>query len=76
MQKVIIVTGASSGIGKATAQQLIKEGHNVYGAARRIEKMSELVSVGGKDVSIDLTNHVRYIPKFKKLLKEKVEWMY
>ena len=34
MKKVIIVTGASSGIGKATALQLLKEGHTVYGAAR------------------------------------------
>lgn len=37
MKKVILITGASSGMGKETTQKLIKEGHVVYGAARRIE---------------------------------------
>jgi NADP-dependent 3-hydroxy acid dehydrogenase YdfG len=36
MKKVILVTGASSGIGKATALKLIQEGNIVYGAARRV----------------------------------------
>jgi len=57
MKKVIIVTGASSGIGKATALQLLKEGHSVYGAARRVENMNELVSAGGNAVAVDVTNH-------------------
>lgn len=57
MKKVIIVTGASSGMGKATSLQLIKEGHTVYGIARRLEKMQELVSSGGKAVSLDIANH-------------------
>ncbi|MDC7220276.1 MAG: oxidoreductase [Spirochaetales bacterium] len=57
MGKVIIVTGASSGIGKATALQLIEEGHIVYGAARRVDMMTDIVEAGGKAVSLDLTNH-------------------
>jgi len=36
-KKVILVTGASSGIGYQTAEQLAKEGHIVYGAARRVD---------------------------------------
>ena len=39
MKKVILLTGASSGIGYQTAEILAKEGHVVYGAARRTEKM-------------------------------------
>lgn len=35
MKKVIIITGASSGIGKDVALRLIKERHTVYGLARR-----------------------------------------
>ena len=35
MEKVIIVTGASSGIGLATARRLAKKGCKVYGIARR-----------------------------------------
>lgn len=35
MQQVIIVTGASSGFGKATAELLAQKGHKVYGLCRR-----------------------------------------
>ena len=39
MAKVVLITGASSGMGKATAKRLIKDGHGVYGAARRVETL-------------------------------------
>lgn len=54
-KKVILLTGASSGIGKATALQLIQEGHTVYGAARRVEKMQDLVDAGGHSLQMDVT---------------------
>lgn len=38
MSKVILITGASSGIGKACAQQLVKEGYIVYGTSRKPQK--------------------------------------
>lgn len=57
MSKVIIVTGASSGIGKSTALQLIKEGNIVYGVARRLEKMNDIIAAGGKALALDVTNH-------------------
>jgi len=69
MKKVVIVTGASAGIGKATALQLIKEGHTVYGAARRVEKMDELVSAGGKAVAIDLTRHEQVHTEIQKIIE-------
>ena len=69
MKKVVIVTGASSGIGKATAMQLIKEGHSVYGAARRVEKMKELISAGGKAVAMDITNHNQVHAEIQKIIE-------
>ncbi|CAL66499.1 SDR family oxidoreductase [Christiangramia forsetii] len=42
--KTIIITGASSGIGEATAMRLAKEGVNVVLTARREEKLKELKS--------------------------------
>lgn len=56
MRKVILITGASSGMGKDTALRLIKEGHIVYGGARRIEKMQDIIAAGGHALSLDVTN--------------------
>jgi NADP-dependent 3-hydroxy acid dehydrogenase YdfG len=54
-QKVVLITGASSGMGKATAKRLISEGHIVYGAARRIENMQDLIAFGGHSIKMDIT---------------------
>lgn len=54
-KKVILITGASSGMGKDTAKQLIKEGHIVYGVARRVEKMKDLKEMGGYTLKMDIT---------------------
>lgn len=54
-QKVILITGASSGMGKETAKKLIEDGHIVYAAARRIEKMQDLEDMGGIPLKMDIT---------------------
>jgi NADP-dependent 3-hydroxy acid dehydrogenase YdfG len=55
--KVAVVTGASSGIGEATAQALAAEGAAVAVAARREERLSDLVeqikSDGGKALAVE-----------------------
>lgn len=56
MRKIILITGASSGMGEATAKWLIKEGHIVYGVARRIDKMNNLIELGGHAIKMDITN--------------------
>lgn len=46
--KVVIVTGASSGIGEATARQFGREGARVVLAARRVDKLEALANeIGG-----------------------------
>ncbi|GAA5523713.1 3-phenylpropionate-dihydrodiol/cinnamic acid-dihydrodiol dehydrogenase [Microbulbifer aestuariivivens] len=53
-RKVIVVTGASSGMGKDFALALLKEGHLVYGLARHVEKMENIVKAGGKAIAMDI----------------------
>ncbi|GAB3915144.1 oxidoreductase [Larkinella knui] len=56
MKKVILITGASSGMGKETAKKLIQKGHTVYTAARRIEQMQDIKAMGGHPIQMDVTN--------------------
>lgn len=56
MKKVVLVTGASAGIGKATALVLAQNGYTVYGAARRVDKLNDLKQHGIKPLAMDVTN--------------------
>lgn len=55
-QQTILITGASSGMGKAFALRLLNEGHIVYGAARRVELMHDLEDAGGHALAMDMTD--------------------
>lgn len=60
-QKVILITGASSGIGYDTATRLARQGHKVYGAARRIDKMQPLKKLGVTPIKMDVTDDASMI---------------
>lgn len=54
-KKTALVTGASSGMGKAIARRLIQEGYQVYVAARQLGKMDDLASLGAQCLQMDLS---------------------
>ncbi|WP_433515635.1 oxidoreductase [Nonomuraea sp. CA-143628] len=53
--KICLVTGASAGIGRATALELLRAGHTVYGVARRVDRMEDIREAGGHTLAMDVT---------------------
>ena len=63
LKKIALITGASSGIGKALAFQLSKKGYELILSSRNIELLDETANIisdlGGKahSIQMDITNH-------------------
>jgi short-subunit dehydrogenase len=70
VKKVILITGASSGIGKDIAMSLIKHGHVVYGAARRLEMMQDIVQAGGHAIKMDILKERNIDDVVNQIIKE------
>ncbi len=70
MKKIVLITGASSGIGEETAKMLHDKGYIVYGAARRIEKMQPLKEKGINLLEMDVTNDESMIKGVKHILNK------
>jgi NAD(P)-dependent dehydrogenase (short-subunit alcohol dehydrogenase family) len=54
--KAVLITGCSSGIGRATALQLGGAGWTVYASARRPDSISDLAGAGVKTLALDVTD--------------------
>jgi NADP-dependent 3-hydroxy acid dehydrogenase YdfG len=54
-KRIAVVTGASSGIGAATARALTKQGYTVIGGARRVDRVRRAVGASGVALELDVT---------------------
>ncbi len=54
--RAVLITGCSTGIGRATAQRLAAHGHTVYATARREEAIADLRAAGCRTLQLDVTD--------------------
>jgi NAD(P)-dependent dehydrogenase (short-subunit alcohol dehydrogenase family) len=56
VSKAVLVTGCSSGIGRATAERLARRGWTVYASARQRESIKDLADAGCKLLTLDVAD--------------------
>ncbi|HEX6713935.1 MAG TPA: oxidoreductase [Thermoleophilaceae bacterium] len=54
--EAVLITGCSTGIGRATAERLAKRGHTVYATARRLDSIRDLEAHGCRLLELDVTD--------------------
>jgi NAD(P)-dependent dehydrogenase (short-subunit alcohol dehydrogenase family) len=54
--RAVLITGCSSGIGRASALRLARSGWTVYASARRVESIADLADAGCRTLTLDVTD--------------------
>ena len=52
----VLVTGCSTGIGRAVAEELLTQGHTVWATARRTDDLADLAARGARVTALDVTD--------------------
>jgi NAD(P)-dependent dehydrogenase (short-subunit alcohol dehydrogenase family) len=70
-QKAVLITGASTGLGRAMAELLASEGHFVYAGARKDKDMAELNAIDNiQAVRLDVTDQAQIDAAVKTITSE------
>ena len=69
-KKTALVTGASSGMGKAIAKRLVEDGYQVYAAARHVERMDDLAQLGARPLRMDISSEAEIATAIDTILAE------
>ena len=56
VSRAVLITGCSTGIGRATAERLARSGWRVYATARDVEKIAPLTDLGCELLALDVTD--------------------
>ncbi|GLI26932.1 short-chain dehydrogenase/reductase [Agromyces rhizosphaerae] len=70
MVRTALVTGASSGMGREIARRLAADGFIVYGAARRVERMSDLEREGVRPLRMDVSVDADVVAAVERIIAE------
>jgi len=70
MSKTVLVTGASSGMGKETARKLLADGYTVYVAARRVDRMADLEALGATALAMDISRDEQIVAAVERITTE------
>jgi NADP-dependent 3-hydroxy acid dehydrogenase YdfG len=73
MSKVLLITGASSGIGEATARKAAQEGLKLILTARRKEKLDALIEEFGSDNAVGIAADAGNYDELEQAVKQGVD---
>ena len=69
--KTVLITGASGGIGRATAARLVRAGHVVYAGARHPDALNELRALGCHPLHLDVTQEATMVEAVHTVIRER-----
>ena len=72
-EKIVLITGASSGIGAATVEKVIEAGHKVVITARSTEKLNAMVKKWGDDKVVAVTADVSKLDEIAHVVEKAKE---
>lgn len=70
VREIVVVTGASSGIGAATARELSKRGYHVLAGVRRQEDAEAIRAANLEPVMLDITNDADVVRLLKRVAED------